>query len=110
MVQLSRAKNAFRTMLVKFVNVNQTFYESQKVIIGKFSNLIISLDKSIKENRDDLHKTKLDFDNQTPIIKDCSLKLVNLNKRVESCSSEIGKLNERLDQKSTAVRSTKSES
>jgi hypothetical protein len=96
MIQLLRAKNAFRSMLIKFVNINQVFYENQKLIVGKFSNLIISLDRAITEERDTLQKNKIDFDSQTQTIKDCLTKILMVNKKVESYSSAVGKLYEQL--------------
>lgn len=101
MIQLHNAKNAFKHMLLKFVNVNQAAYENQRMIVSKFSNLIISLDRTIKENHDALQRNKIDFDNQTQLIKDCILKVMSLNRKFETYSSQAGRTYEQLGRPSS---------
>lgn len=103
MTQLMRAKSAFNAMIVKFVNINQVYYENQRLITNKFSNLIISLDKSINEMRDTLQSTKINFDNQMLVAKDVSVKLLNLNKKVETYSSDVVKSHEQINQKILSI-------
>jgi hypothetical protein len=95
---------AFDLLMVRFINVNQQFYDNQKIIIRKQSDLTHVMNTINNEGREALKNNKLNIDEQIRIAKDILAKLITTNKKIETIdqlskktetfSSELQKLGE----------------
>jgi hypothetical protein len=98
---------SFELLLVRFINVNQQFYDNQKIIIRKQSDLVHVMNTINNEDREALKNNKLNIGEQIQLAKDALAKTITLNKKIEiieqygkkidAVSSELQQLTKRID-------------
>jgi len=105
--QLNKIMKSFELLLVRFINVNQQFYDNQKIIIRKQSDLVHVMNTINNEDREALKNNKLNIGEQIQLAKDALAKTITLNKKIEiieqygkkidAVSSELQQLTKRID-------------
>lgn len=106
-LRINKIMKAFDLLMVRFINVNQQFYDNQKIIIRKQSDLVHVMNTINNEDREALKNNKLNIGEQIQLAKDILAKTLTLNKKIEiieqygkkidAVSSELQQLTKRID-------------